>query len=114
MNDMGIKTSLVLLALGLATGFGMAAANSGTLGTSVVQWVTDAKAVTAALALAVLLAARLLKAAGAFRPRTTAYVTLLALFLVFWAMVGSTVFCGTVHDFRTEQDAAMETGRTAE
>jgi hypothetical protein len=75
---------------------------------------TDAKVVTAASAFFVLLAARLFKAAAAFRARTAAYVTLVAFFLVLWAMVGSTVFCGTRHDFRTEQDAATETGQTVE
>lgn len=99
MNLFGIRAGFVLITIGLISGLGLAVVKSSTLEISALDWLTDAKIVLIAAAwvlLGTILAGRRMVA---FKGNMTAYVTMAAFFLILFALVGVTVFCGTKHDF---------------
>ena len=99
MNLFGIRVGFVLITIGLISGLGLAVVKSSTLEISALDWLTDAKIVLIAAAwvlLGTILAGRRMVA---FKGNMTAYVTMAAFFLILFALVGVTVFCGTKHDF---------------
>jgi ABC-type uncharacterized transport system permease subunit len=99
MNLFGIRAGLVLITIGLISGLGLAVVKSSTLEISALDWLTDAKIVLIAavwVLLGTILAGRRMVA---FKGNMTAYVTMAAFFLILFAIVGVTVFCGTKHDF---------------
>jgi ABC-type uncharacterized transport system permease subunit len=108
INAFGLKSAFVLLTFGAATGFGMAAAGAATLDMPIRHWLGDAKTVLILavwLVLAVLLLARHLRV---LKHRTVAYITAVAFLLIIFAIVGTTVFCETVHDFSPAEGAVTE------
>lgn len=99
MNLFGIRAGFVLITIGLISGLGLAVVKSTTLEISAFDWLTDAKIVLIVAAwvlLGTILAGRRLVV---FKGNMTAYMTMTAFFLILFALVGVTVFCGTKHDF---------------
>ena len=99
MNLIGIKTALLLITIGLISGFGMASVKSAALDISLLGWLTDAKIVLIAAAWILLVAILVLRRIVALKDKTIAYITMVAFFLILFALVGVTVFCGTKHNF---------------
>jgi ABC-type uncharacterized transport system permease subunit len=109
MNLFGLRASLVLMTFGLVTGIGMAIVRSAVLQISAFEWLTDAKIVLIAatwLLLAVILGSRRVVA---LKGRMTALLTIGAFLLILFAFVGTTIFCGSKHDFRAGEVSRIET-----
>jgi len=99
MNLFGIRAGFVLITIGLISGLGLAVVKSTTLEISAIDWLTDAKIVLIAAAWALLGTILAGRRMVAFKGKITAYMTTAAFFLILFAIVGVTVFCGTKHDF---------------
>ena len=108
MNLFGLKACLVLMTFGLVSGIGLAAVKSAVLGISGVDWLTDPKIVLIAAAWILLAAVLALRRIVALRSKMTAYITVAIFLLTLFALVGTTVFCGTKHDFRISDISRVE------
>ena len=97
-----------LLTFGLVSGIGMAAANSAALGISAHAWLADAKIVLIMVVWVLLGTILALRYKITLKGKKVAYATLVVFFLIVFAIVGTTVFCGTKHDF------VKDFGRTVE
>ncbi len=98
MNLFGLKACFVLMTFGLAGGIGLAA-TSASLNMTAVDWLTDPKIVLIALAWLLLGSILALWRTVKLREKTIAYATLVAFALILFAVVGTSVFCNTEHDF---------------
>jgi ABC-type uncharacterized transport system permease subunit len=97
MNLVGLKSCFVLITLGLASGIGLAATTS--LDMTVHDWLTDAKIVLISVVWLLLGTILLLWKAIKLRERTISYVTIVAFVLILFAVVGTSLFCRTGHNF---------------
>ncbi len=107
MSLLGLKACFVLMMFGLASGIGMAVANSATLKIRVF----DAKIVLITASLVLLGTILTLRRIIALKGKTTAYMTIFAFVLILFAIVGTTVFCGTTHDFTKDGVDTIEVRR---
>ena len=98
MNLLGLKACFILLTFGLASGIGLAA-TSASLNMTAFDWLTDAKIVLITLVWLLLGSILALWRTVKLREKTIAYVTLVTFALILFAIVGTSVFCGTEHDF---------------
>jgi ABC-type uncharacterized transport system permease subunit len=98
MNLFGLKSCFVLITLGLASGIGLAA-TSASLNMTALDWLTDAKIVLIAVVWLLLGAILLLWRTIKLKEKTVAHVTIVAFALILFAVVGTSVFCGSGHDF---------------
>lgn len=98
MNLFGLKACFVLMTFGLAGGVGLAATSSS-LNLTAADWLTDPKIVLIALAWLLLGSILVLWRTVKLREKTIAYATLVAFALILFAVVGTSVFCNTEHDF---------------
>ena len=99
MNLLGIRVALVLITIGLISGLGLAVTKSQTLEISVLGWLTDAKIVLIAVVWALLASILVLRRIAVLTGKTTAHITIVAFLLVLFAIVGTSVFCETKHEF---------------
>ncbi|MFZ2148590.1 MAG: cytochrome c biogenesis protein CcsA [Sedimentisphaerales bacterium] len=98
MNLFGLKACFVLMTFGLAGGIGLAA-TSASLNMTAYDWLTDAKIVLITLVWLLLGLILVLWRTVKLKEKTIAYVTLVAFALILFAVVGTSVFCGTGHNF---------------
>jgi ABC-type uncharacterized transport system permease subunit len=110
MNLFGLKACFVLMTLGLASGIGLAAA-SASLNMTARDWLMDAKIVLVAAVWLLLGLILVLQARARLRQRTLAYMTIVAFALILYAVVGTSVFCGSRHNFASSQTQASEQNR---
>jgi len=109
MNLFGLKACFVLMTFGLASGIGLAA-TSASLNMTAFDWLTDAKIVLITLAWLLLGSILALWHTVKLREKTIACVTLVAFALILFAVVGTSVFCGTEHNFgRSDVDTTEQT-----
>jgi ABC-type uncharacterized transport system permease subunit len=101
MNLLGLKSCFVLMTFGLASGIGLAA-TSASLDRTAVDWLTDAKIVLIAFVWLLLGTVLVLWKTVKLRKRTVARVTLVTFALILFAVVGTSVFCGSGHDFASK------------
>ncbi|MEE9312076.1 MAG: cytochrome c biogenesis protein CcsA [Planctomycetota bacterium] len=99
MNLLGIRVALVLITIGLISGLGLAVTKSQTLEISVLGWLTDAKIVLIAVVWALLASILVLRRIAVLTGKTTAHITIVAFLLILFAIVGTSVFCETKHEF---------------
>lgn len=99
MNLVGLKVCFVLLTFGLVSGIGLAAAESASLNRTARDWLTDAKIVLVAVVWLLLGAILGLLKTVKLKEKTIAHVTIVAFALILFAVVGTSVFCGTGHRF---------------
>ena len=99
MNLLGLKACFVLLTFGLVSGIVMAAVNATALGIPAHAWLTDSKIILVMVVWALVGIILALRHLITLKGKKMAYVTLLVFFLIVFAIVGTTVFCGTKHDF---------------
>ena len=98
MNIFGLKACFILMTFGFASGIGLAA-TSKSLNMTALDWLTDAKIVLIALTWIILGLILLLWHIVKLREKIIAYVTLVTFALILFAVVGTSVFCGTGHNF---------------
>ncbi|HUT45824.1 MAG TPA: cytochrome c biogenesis protein CcsA [Sedimentisphaerales bacterium] len=107
MNLFGLKSCFVLMTFGLASGIGLAA-TSASLNMTAIDWLTDAKIVLIAIVWLLLGTIMVLWKTVKLKKKTIAHVTLVAFALILFAVVGTSVFCGTGHDFAASDVEAAE------
>ena len=107
MNLFGLKVCFVLMTFGFASGIGLAA-TSTSLNMTALDWFTDAKIVLIALVWMLLGLILVLWRTVKLREKIIAYVTLVTFALILFAVVGTSVFCGTSHDFGGSDVEAVE------
>lgn len=99
MNLFGLKGCFVFLTFGLVSGIGMAMTVSAAMDLSLADWLFDAKIVLVGVAWVLVGLTWLLCSVISVKGKTTAYITLAAFSLIIFAIVGTTIFCGTTHSF---------------
>ena len=98
MNIFGLKACFILMTFGFASGIGLAIASTS-LNMTALDWITDAKIVLIAFIWLLLGLILILWHTIKLREKFIAYVTLVTFALILFAVVGTSVFCGTGHDF---------------
>ncbi|MCK5173533.1 MAG: cytochrome c biogenesis protein CcsA, partial [Planctomycetes bacterium] len=99
LNLFGLKAGFVLLTFGLMSGVGMMAFKGKMIQTDIAQWFLDPKIVLIIIAWVLLGSALFLRWAIGLKGKAVAYVTMVAVFLILFAMLGVGLFCGTGHVF---------------
>ncbi len=99
MTLFGLKAGFGLITIGLVIGLGLAVLKSTALGMNFLDWLTDAKIVLIIAVWVLLGIILMLRYKVALKGRTIAYMTMVAFILILFAIVGTTIFCGTTHDF---------------
>jgi ABC-type uncharacterized transport system permease subunit len=107
MNLFGLKACFVLMTFGFASGIGLAA-TSTSINMTALDWLTDAKIILIALVWMLLGLILVLWRTVKLREKVIAYVTLVTFALILFAVVGTSVFCGTGHDFGGSDVEAIE------
>ena len=107
MNLLGLKSCFVLITFGLASGIGLAA-TSASLNMTAIDWLTDSKIILITIVWLLLGTIMVLWKTVKLKKRTIAHVTLVAFALILFAVVGTSVFCGTGHDFAASEVKAAE------
>lgn len=103
MNLSGIRTGFLLITIGLISGLGMAVTRFAVLGISISQWLTDGKVlciIAAWTILAVILASNRLLL---LKSKARAFLTILAVVLILFAILGAGISGLTHHDFSAWQ-----------
>ncbi|UCC97807.1 MAG: cytochrome c biogenesis protein CcsA [Phycisphaerales bacterium] len=98
MNLLGLKSCFVLITFGLVSGMGLAA-TSTSLDMTAHDWLTDPKIVLVAVVWLLLGTILALWRTVKLKEKTIAHVTIVAFALILFAVVGTSIFCGTGHDF---------------
>ena len=107
MNLLGLKSCFVLMTFGLASGIGLAATTTS-LNMTTMDWLTDAKIVLIIIVWLLLGTIMVLLKTVKLKKKTIAHVTLVAFALILFAVVGTSVFCGTGHNFASSDVEASE------
>ncbi|MGB2862401.1 MAG: cytochrome c biogenesis protein CcsA [Sedimentisphaerales bacterium] len=107
MNLLGLKSCFVLMTFGLASGIGLAA-TSASLNMTAIDWLTDAKIILIAIVWLLLGTIMVLWKTVKLKKKTIAHVTLVAFALILFAIVGTSLFCGTGHNFGGSNVEAAE------
>jgi len=95
MNLLGLKSCLVLMTFGLASGVGL----SASVGRTARDLATDSKIVLITAVWLLLGLVLALWQTGKLKEKTIAYATIIASALILFAVAGTLVFCGTWHVF---------------
>lgn len=95
MNLLGVKLCFILLTFGLVSGIGL----SISLKMTSRAWLADPKIVLIEIVWLLLGVILLLWKTIKLKEKTIAHMTLVAFALILFAVVGTSVFCGTGHDF---------------
>jgi len=111
MNLFGVRTGFVLITIGLISGLGLASLRLATLGTSIVEWLTDGKVVCTIAAWVLLAMVLVLNRLLLLKGKTRAYMTMAAFVLVLFAILGVTVLGATQHDFSRYPESVIQDTR---
>jgi ABC-type uncharacterized transport system permease subunit len=107
LNLLGLKSCFVLMTFGLASGIGLAA-TSASLNMTAIDWLTDSKIVLIAVVWLLLGTIMILWKTVKLKKKTIAHVTLVAFALILFAVVGTSVFCGSEHNFAASEVEASK------
>jgi ABC-type uncharacterized transport system permease subunit len=94
MNLFGLKLCFILLTFGLVSGIGLSVSHKLTSR----AWLTDPKIVLIEIVWLLLGVILVLWKTIKLKEKTIAHVTIVAFALLLFAVVGTSVFCGTGHD----------------
>jgi len=108
MTLFGLRAGFGLITVGLISGLGLAVLKSAALEISVLDWLTDAKIVLIIVVWVLLGMILMLRYTVALKGKTIAYMTMVAFILILFAIVGTTIFCGTTHDFTKDNIEVVE------
>lgn len=103
MNLFGLKACFVFMTFGLVSGIGMAVLKSDTLQISIYDWLTDSKIIIIAAAWILIGMILAFRHTLALKGKSIAQITMLAFFLILFAIIGASVFCGSAHDFGSNE-----------
>lgn len=103
MNLFGLKACFVFMTFGLVSGIGMAVLKSDTLQISIYDWLTDSKIIIIAAAWILVGMILTFRHTLALKGKSIAQITMLAFFLILFAIIGASVFCGSAHDFGSNE-----------
>ncbi len=103
MNLFGLKACFVFMTFGLVSGIGMAVLKSDTLQISIYDWLTDSKIIIIAAAWILVGMILAFRHTLALKGKSIAQITMLAFFLILFAIIGASVFCGSAHDFGSNE-----------
>ncbi len=95
------------MTFGLASGVGLAA-TSASLNMAAIDWLTDSKIILITIVWLLLGTIMVLWKTVNLKKKTIAHVTLVAFALILFAIVGTSVFCGTGHNFGGSDVEASE------
>lgn len=107
MNVFGIEACFVLVSFGLFTGMGLAAVQIRMSETTFSHWLIDPKIILMIAAWVLLGAILALRVFARLSSKAIAYMTMIACFLIIFAIVGVAIFCGTKHTFSDEETALI-------
>ncbi|MHC4270747.1 MAG: cytochrome c biogenesis protein CcsA [Planctomycetota bacterium] len=99
MNLFGIRSSFVFITIGLLSGLGLASFRYALLGISVTEWLTDGKVLCVVAAWILMGLILVLNRMFLCKGKVRAYITIAAFVLIVFAILGTTVFGVTIHDF---------------
>ncbi len=102
-----VKLCFILLTFGLVSGIGLSISYKWALG----AWLTDPKIVLIQIVWLLLGVILVLWKTIKLKEKSIAYMTLVAFALILFAVVGTSVFCGTRHNFGGSD---VEAGDTAD
>ena len=108
LNLFGLQAAFVLITTGMLSGFGLVSTVSMLTGAGFVDWITDAKIVMIGIAWILLAVTLLVRWLCGMKGRTTAYVTIVTFVLIFFAIVGTSVFCSSMHVFSGDETKQVE------
>jgi len=108
MNLLGVKAGFGLITVGLISGLGLAVLTSAALEMNFLDWLTDAKIVLIIAVWVLLGMILMLRYTIALKGKTIAYMTMVAFILIMFAIVGTTIFCGTRHDITKDNIEVVE------
>jgi len=108
MTLFGLRAGFGLITIGLISGLGLAVLKSAALEINVLDWLTDAKIVLIIAVWVLLGMILMLRYTVALKGKTIAYMTMVAFILILFAIVGTTIFCGTTHDFTKDNIKVIE------
>lgn len=108
MNLLGVKAGFGLITVGLISGLGLAVLTSAALEMNFLDWLTDAKIVLIIAVWVLLGMILMLRYTVALKGKTIAYMTMVAFILIMFAIVGTTIFCGTTHDITKDNIEVVE------
>jgi ABC-type uncharacterized transport system permease subunit len=111
LNIFGLEAAFVLITTGLFSGFGLVSTVSMVSETTFADWATDSKIIMCGVVWLLLVVILLLRWLRGMKGRKTAYVTIVAFVLIVFAIVGTTVFCKSRHDFVGENPKQIEWGQ---
>lgn len=109
LNVIGIKSAFAFLSFGLISGIGLAVVKSAEISISFNEWITDSKIILVLVGW-VLLAVVLVLRHFLLRARGLAIITLVSCFLIIFSIIGSSIFCGSEHDFSKSQPEKVTAG----
>ena len=104
MNMFALTMCFILITFGLVSGIGMAVLKADTLNMSVYDWVTDSKIIIIAAAWILVAVILTLRYTIALKGKSIARMTMLAFFLILFAIVGSSILCKSSHDFSVVEE----------
>lgn len=108
LNLFGLQAGLVLITTGLISGFGLVSTVSMTSDVSFTDWITDSKIVMIGISWLLLAVTLLVRRFFGLKGRTTAYVTIVTFVLILFAIVGTSVFCSSMHVFSVDESKQVE------
>ena len=108
LNVFGLKACFVLITFGLAGGFGLAMVKSTAIQMGILDWLIDAKIVLIIASWILLAVTLILGHLLVLKDKTIAYITMVAFFLILFAIIGTAVFCGTKHNFTRDNIRIVE------
>jgi ABC-type uncharacterized transport system permease subunit len=111
MNIVGLLACFAFMTFGLVSGIGVAMVRFNILSISVNDWLTDSKIIIIAAAWVLIGVILILKEAISLSAKRVAQMTLVAVFLILFAIVGATIFCGTAHDFSNDTTTTVGADR---
>jgi len=103
LNVIGIKVAFLLLTFGLISGAAMAIVRSAEISISFYDWITDSKIILVMVAWLMLGGILGLRQILKLRGRVVAQMTLVVGFLIIFAIIGTTIFCATEHEFSEQR-----------
>ena len=109
MNLLGLTSCFILMTFGLVSGIGMAMLRSTALDLQLVDWLVDSKMVLIAAGWLLIGVILLLRHIASLRGRVVAYMTITAFVVIIFAIVVTTIFCSTAHDFGAPETDIVET-----
>lgn len=108
LNLSGLWYCWVLITFGLVSGFGMLSVEAAVTDASLAGWFIDSKVISIGAVWLLLGVLLLWRSLASLKGRTTAYITIAAFILILFAIVGTTIFCQTKHDFNIEPAGETE------